>query len=54
MLSEVVTDVLRNATLINMPIMKGGHPIAGVTLGFKNHFGTIDNPGGLHTYINVV
>jgi hypothetical protein len=52
--SEVVTDVLRNATLINIPIMKGGHPIARVTLGFKNHFGTIDNPGGLHTYINVV
>jgi len=53
--SEVVTDVLRNASyLINMPIMKGGHPIAGVTLGFKNHFGSINNPSGLHTYVNAV
>jgi hypothetical protein len=53
--SERVTDVLRNAAyLINMPIMKGGHPIAGVTLGFKNHFGTLNNPSGLHTYVNVV
>jgi len=53
--SEVVTDVLRNASyLINMPIMKGGHSKAGVTLGFKNHFGSINNPSGLHTYVNVV
>ena len=52
---EHVTNVLMDATyLINMPIMKGGHPIAGVTLGFKNHFGTIDNPGGLHDYVDVV
>jgi len=53
--TERVTDALRNASyLINMPIMKGGHPIAGVTLGFKNHFGTLNNPSGLHNYINVV
>jgi hypothetical protein len=50
-----VTDVLMNAAyLINMPIMKGGHPIAGVTLGAKNHFGTIDNPSGVHTLVDVV
>ena len=52
---EHVTNVLMNASyLINMPIMKGGHPLAGVTLGFKNHFGTINNPGGLHDYVDVV
>ena len=50
---EHVTSVLMNASyLINMPIMKGGHILAGVTLGFKNHFGTIHNPAGLHDYVN--
>jgi hypothetical protein len=53
--TEKVTDVLRNADyLINIPIMKGGHPLAGVTLGFKNHFGTIHNCSALHDYVNVV
>lgn len=52
---EKVTDVVRNAAyLINMPIMKGGHPLAGVTLGFKNHFGTIHNCSALHDYVDVV
>jgi hypothetical protein len=51
---EHVTNVLMNATyLINMPIMKGSHPYAGVTLGFKNHFGSISTCSGLHDYINV-
>jgi hypothetical protein len=37
-----ITDVIIDATyLINMPIMKD-HVISKVTLGFKNHFGTID------------
>jgi len=37
-----ITDVIINAAyLINMPIMKD-HGISGVTLGFKNHLGTID------------
>jgi Domain of unknown function (DUF362) len=50
-----VTNVLMDATyLINMPIMKGTHPLAGVTLGFKNHFGTLNNPAALHDYVNVV
>lgn len=50
-----VADVLMNANyLINMPIMKGSHGYAGVTLGFKNHFGTIDRCCSLHDYINVV
>lgn len=46
-----VPDVLVNAAyLINMPIMKT-HDCAGVTLGFKNHFGSINNPGALHEYM---
>lgn len=52
---EKITDVLRDAAyLINIPIMKGGHPLAGVTLGFKNHFGTIHNCSALHDYVDVV
>ena len=43
-----INDMLIQAKyLINMPIMKG-HPIAGVTLGFKNHFGSTNNPSGMH------
>jgi hypothetical protein len=39
--SRHLADVLINATyLINMPIIKD-HGISGVTLGFKNHFGTL-------------
>lgn len=51
-----ITDAVINATyLINMPILKD-HGIPGVTLGFKNHFGTIDDIKGsgddnLHYYI---
>ncbi len=45
-----IADVLISASyLINMPIMKTHE--AGVTLGFKNHFGTISNCGALHDYI---
>ncbi len=52
-----LTDLLYEATyVINMPILKkhGTHP---VTLGFKNHFGSLDNLGGAgddnpHPYIN--
>ena len=52
---EKVTNVLMNAAyLINMPIMKGGHPIAGVTLGAKNHFGTIHQCSAIHDYVNTV
>jgi hypothetical protein len=52
---EYVTNVLMNATyLISMPIMKGAHSLAGVTLGFKNHFGTISTCSALHDYVNVV
>ncbi|MBN1537849.1 MAG: DUF362 domain-containing protein [Anaerolineales bacterium] len=52
---ETVSDVLFNTKyLINIPIMKGGHPIAGVTLGFKNHFGSVNNPSGMHDHVDVV
>ena len=48
---EYLADVLVNAHyLINLPIMK--RHVVGVSLGFKNHFGSIDNPGGLHSYID--
>jgi len=47
-----INDMLIQAKyLVNMPIMKG-HPIAGVTLGFKNHFGSTNNPGGMHSYVD--
>jgi len=54
---RLLTDVLYSATyLINMPILKK-HGISPVTLGFKNHFGSLDNiiRGGndnLHYYIS--
>ncbi|MFN2240934.1 MAG: DUF362 domain-containing protein [Anaerolineae bacterium] len=52
---EYVTDALMTATyLISMPIMKGAHSLAGVTLGFKNHFGTISTCSALHDYVDVV
>jgi uncharacterized protein (DUF362 family) len=48
-----ITDVLIDATyLINMPIMKN-HGGPGVTLSFKNHFGSIPNPGHLHEYVKL-
>ena len=52
-----LTDVVITADyLINVPIMKD-HGISGVTLGLKNHFGTLEYVQGggsddLHTYIN--
>jgi hypothetical protein len=54
---RLLTDVLYDATyLINMPIVKR-HGIHPVSLGFKNHFGSINNivRGGnddLHIYIS--
>lgn len=47
---KLASAVVDAAYLINVPIMKG-HSITGVTLGFKNHLGTINNPLGLHDYI---
>ena len=48
-----ISDVIINASyLINMPIMKN-HGYTGVTLAFKNHFGTIDKPSPLHDYVGL-
>lgn len=47
---QKITDVIINASyLINMPIMKK-HGV-GVTLSFKNHFGTISQCSDLHPYV---
>ncbi|GAP13449.1 uncharacterized conserved protein [Longilinea arvoryzae] len=52
--SEKIADVLVRARyLINMPILKN-HDCAGISLGFKNHFGTVDNPGGMHGHVFLV
>lgn len=51
---QKIADVLLKARyLINMPILKS-HGCSSVTLGFKNHLGSIDNPGGLHSHIFLV
>jgi hypothetical protein len=42
--------VVKADYLINMPIMKK-HGGAGLSLSFKNHFGSIDIPGRLHPWI---
>ncbi len=48
-MSTQVTDVLVGAAyLINMPIMK--RHLGGVTLSFKNHFGSIAYPNLLHDW----
>jgi hypothetical protein len=61
----ICTALVQASYLINMPIMKK-HGMAGVTLGFKNHFGSIDgcelvhwsvslgDPGYLPTYSGLV
>lgn len=44
-----ITKAAEDATyLINIPIMKN-HSGAGISLGFKNHFGTVEDPGDLHS-----
>ena len=48
-----ITDLLVKAKfLINMPLLKK-HSTPGFTLGFKNHFGSINHPGFLHDYIGI-
>ncbi len=50
---EWVTEVVMDATyLVNVPIVKD-HGLSGVSLGFKNHFGTVQNPFGLHPNISI-
>jgi hypothetical protein len=43
----ICNALVEAAYLINMPIMKK-HGMAGVTLGFKNHFGSIDHCDYVH------
>jgi len=43
-LAKIITD---SAHIINVPVLKD-HGMAGVTLGMKNHYGSVDNPGCLH------
>ena len=47
MIQKIPDQAARAKYLINVPIMRS-HSSAGVTLGFKNHFGSIDNPWGFH------
>lgn len=47
-LARVVTEA---AYLINVPILKS-HSITGVTLGFKHHFGSINQCSQLHDYVD--
>ena len=50
---SAVCNVLANATyLINMPIMKM-HGMSGVTLGFKNHYGSFDQCSYTHWSITL-
>ncbi len=49
---QKVPDVLVDATyVINMPILRG-HPFTGVTFGFKNHLGCLEQIDPLHGYID--
>jgi hypothetical protein len=50
--AQKITDVLIDAAyLINIPILKK-HMGAGVSLSFKNHFGSIDDCAPLHDWIS--
>jgi len=47
-----LSDTLQNCdALINMPVLKS-HMIAGLTFALKNHFGSVANPGSLHSPID--
>jgi uncharacterized Fe-S center protein len=48
----ICNALVQAAYLINMPIMKK-HGMAGVTLGFKNHFGSIDGCNQVHWSIDL-
>jgi hypothetical protein len=46
-----ISDILLDCdALINMPVLKS-HMISGLSFAMKNHYGTISNPGGLHSNI---
>ncbi len=46
-IQNIPDPAARAKYLINVPIMRN-HSSAGVTLGFKNHFGSIHHPWGFH------
>ena len=49
-----LSNVLLNSdALINIPILKS-HMIAGMTFALKNHYGTVENPDGLHNVGNAL
>ncbi len=51
--SQIITDVVVDADyLINIPIVKR-HSLGGVTLGYKNHFGSVHNCGDMHSYMTL-
>jgi len=43
--SRILSDLC--TAMINVPVIKP-HPLAGVTIALKNHYGTIDNPSRFH------
>ena len=50
--SARVTDILVDAAyVINMPILKRNGSSCVVSLSFKNHFGSIVDPGTLHPWV---
>lgn len=42
--------LLQSHALINMPVLKS-HMLSGFTFALKNHYGTVHNPGALHSRI---
>ena len=48
----ICNALVQSTYLINMPIMKK-HGMAGVTLGFKNHFGSIDRCDEVHWSVDL-
>ena len=47
-----LSDTLQSCdALINMPVLKA-HMLSGLTFAMKNHFGTVNNPRGLHSPID--
>jgi len=45
-LSKILTQLCDY--LINVPVLKD-HSTAGITLSMKNHYGSVDNPGAMHS-----
>jgi hypothetical protein len=45
-----VSDILKEAdALINVPILKA-HMLSGMTFALKNHYGSVDQPGSIHSF----